>query len=144
MTRPLNSTGSNTPPAPYIWADAPPLPPGAIDRTKEIMCISWCTVGICYAFVFLCVLAWQGIGWLLNFGECVVTTPTAQFDSFFKCEDDGRGNALYFYGQMVSFENATIKCRELSGNARVVEIYDQEYNQKILNYANEVRSYDHI
>ena len=86
--------------------------------------------------IYLCVLAWQGIGWLVNFGECVVTTPAAQFDSIFKCEDDGRGNALLFHGQMVSFENATNICKEY--DARVVEIYDKEYNQKILKYAIEV------
>ena len=78
--------------------------------------------------------------WLpLLFPECwAADGRLAEFKNQepFKCENDGRGNALLFLGAPLTYMEAQEKC---SGyNARVVEIFDKNYNDMIFHYAKHV------
>ena len=57
-------------------------------------------------------------------------------ESMYRCEEDGRGNALLFHGPPMNYDSAQHVCNQF--NASVVEIDDKEYNQLILNYATKV------
>mgnify|MGYP006944961482 CR=1 FL=1 len=54
----------------------------------------------------------------------------------FKCENDGRGNALLFLGAPLTYMEAQKKCAEY--NSQVVEVFDKTDNDLILHFAKHV------
>lgn len=84
----------------------------------------------------------SGLSGFADLFECNVDLDTKyrpiEYDSMYKCVEDGRGNALLFHGPKMPYDGATYICKQF--DARLVEIYDADYNELILKRATEVCS----